>query len=271
MTADRPDIVPAALDIDVPHSARMYDYYLGGKENFRADREAAEKVIAAAPEAPLMARENRAFMNRAVAHLAADHGVRQFLDIGTGIPTGPNLHEIVQAIDPAARIVYADYDPLVLTHARALLGGTREGRTAYLQADLREPLPLLASDEVRDTLDLTRPVGLCLVAILHFITDEEDPYGVVRTLLDGLPSGSYLTLSHAVSDAATAGAGSIVSTYQKSSSSLTLRTTEQIRAFFDGLDLLDPGVTLVPAWRPAGPLPDGHERVWIAGGVARLP
>jgi hypothetical protein len=256
---------------DVPHSARLYDYYLGGRDNFPADREAAEKVIAAAPEAPLMARENRGFMHRAVRHLTAEVGIRQFLDVGTGIPTSPNLHEVAQGIAPDARIVYVDNDPIVLVHARALLGGTPQGRTAYLGADVRDPAGILASPEVRDCLDLTQPVALCLVSVLHFIADDDDPYSIVRALLDPLAPGSYLVLSHATTDTQARGVSDVVSTYRRSSSSLTVRSNDQIMAFFDGLRMLEPGLTLVPAWRPTGDLSEGHELVWIAGGVGRLP
>lgn len=262
---------PVDLKTDIPHSARLYDYYLGGKDNFPVDREAAEKVIAAAPEAPLMARENRGFMHRAVGHLTSEGGIRQFLDIGTGIPTSPNLHEVAQGTAPDARVVYTDNDPIVLVHARALLAGTPQGRIAYLDADVRDPVGILASSEVRDCLDLTQPVALCLVSILHFIADDDDPYGIVRTLVDALAPGSYLVLSHATTDTQARGVSDVVSTYGRSSSSLTVRSNSQIMAFFDGLDMLEPGLTLVPAWRPAGDLPKGHELVWIAGGVGRLP
>ncbi len=259
------DIQSVNLALDVPHPARMYDYYLGGKDNFPADRDAAESVIAAAPNIRIMARENRGFMARAVAFLATEYGVEQFLDIGTGIPTSPNLHELVQTIAPESRVVYTDNDPLVLAHARALLTGTPQGRTAYLDADLRDPDRILSSAEVQGTLDLSRPVALSLLAILHFIPDDDEPYRIVRTLLDGLPSGSFLLLSHGTSDfdEAVRDAGRA---YQARGLKAAVRTRAEINQFFDGLHLLDPGLRPVHQWRPAGPsaLPDAEVSVYGA-------
>ncbi|ABW12495.1 protein of unknown function DUF574 [Parafrankia sp. EAN1pec] len=177
----------------------MYDYYLGGKDNFPADREAAEQVIGTFPSVRALARQNRSFMTRATRYLAGEMGIRQFLDIGTGIPTSPNLHEVAQSLVPAARVVYADNDPIVLAHARALLASSPQGRTVYLDADLRDPESILDSPQLRETLDLTQPVALSLVAILHFIKGDE-PYAIVRRLLDALPAGSYLVLTHGTAD-----------------------------------------------------------------------
>ncbi len=240
---------PPVLKTDQPHSARMYDYFLGGKDNYPADREAADQVFEAAPNVPVMARENRAFMVRAASYLAAEAGIRQFLDIGTGLPTSPNLHEVVQAIAPDARVVYADNDPLVLAHARALLTSTPQGRTAYLDADLRHPLSILTSDEVRDTLDLSRPVALSLIAILHFLESSDDPYGVVAHLMGELPSGSALLVSHATADHNPA-ADRIAALYRERGIPTVTRTKDEIGRFFTGLDLVDPGVTLVHHWQP---------------------
>ncbi len=262
----------AARDIDTsrPHSARMYDYYLGGKDNFPADREAAAKVIAAAPSVPQMARENRAFMVRAVRHLAAHAGIRQFLDIGTGIPTSPNLHEVAQAVLPDARVVYADNDPLVLAHARALLTGNPAGRTAYLDADLRDVDAILGSSEVRGTLDLTQPVALSVFAILHFVPDSDDPYGVIRRLLDALAPGSYLALSHGTADFGSTGSAEGVASYRARGITLQLRDAAELARFFDGLDLVDPGVQALNRWRPESDSALTEDPINMYGAVGRL-
>jgi hypothetical protein len=189
------DVVPE-IDISRPHSARMYDYYLGGKDNFAPDREAAEKVLAGMPTGRTFARENRAFMGRAVRFLTGEAGIRQFLDIGAGLPAANNVHEVAQAVAPESRIVYADHDPLVLAHARALLTSSAEGRTAYIHADLREPEAILANPATKDVLDFGQPIALMLVAVLHFIMDDEKPAEIIKTLVDALPSGSYLVASH---------------------------------------------------------------------------
>ncbi|GAA2850155.1 hypothetical protein Acy02nite_33290 [Actinoplanes cyaneus] len=183
------------LDTSRPHPARRYDYWLGGKDNFETDRESARQIEERMPLVRLTVQENRWFLHRAVRFLARQ-GIRQFLDIGTGIPTSPNTHEIAQEIDPSARVVYADNDPLVLAHARALLTGDKRGRTAYLDADLRDPAKILGNADLRDTLDLTQPVALMLIAILHFVRDAENPRAILDTLIDALPDGSYVVASH---------------------------------------------------------------------------
>jgi hypothetical protein len=188
------------VDVSRPHSARMYDYYLGGKNHFAADRELAEKVLASMPSVRTAARENRAFLGRAVRFLAAEAGIRQFLDIGTGLPTSNNVHEVAQSVEPSARVVYADNDPLVLTHARALLASSPQGRTAYVQADLRDPESILGSPRLRDVLDLSKPVALMLVGVLHFIPDEDRPAEILATLIGALPAGSYLVASHTTTE-----------------------------------------------------------------------
>jgi hypothetical protein len=185
------------IDTSKPHPARMYDYYLGGKDHFAADREAADKALATKPEARIGARENRAFLGRAVRYLAGEVGIRQFLDIGTGLPTTNNVHEVAQAVAPTSHVVYADNDPMVLAHARALLASAPEGRTAYIHADLRDPAAILADPVTRDVLDFSQPIALMLVAVLHFIPDEDKPAEIIATLLDALPPGSYLIASHA--------------------------------------------------------------------------
>ncbi|MDT3446609.1 MULTISPECIES: SAM-dependent methyltransferase [unclassified Pseudofrankia] len=238
------------LYMDRPHSARMYDYYLGGKDSYPADQEAAELVLNDFPQAPTVARCNRAFLVRATRFLAAEAGIRQFLDVGTGIPTSPNLHEVAQSVAPDARVVYVDNDPLVLAHARALLTSRTGGATAYLDADLRDPEKTLASPEVRNTLDLSRPVALSLIAILHFIPDTADPYGIVTTLLDALPAGSYLTLTHATADFAPEQADKAAAIYQARGIPAQARSRDEVERFFTGLDMVSPGVEVAHRWRP---------------------
>src|SRR5439155_7565350 len=180
------------IDTSKPHAARMYDYLLGGKDHFAIDRETAEKGIKLIPTGRTAARENRAFLGRAVRYLVAEAGIRQFLDIGTGLPSANNVHEVAQGLVPSCRVVYVDNDPIVLAHARALLTSSPEGKTAYIHADLREPDRILKDPATLRTLDFDKPIALMLVAILHFLPDEWDPRGIITTLLDALPSGSYL-------------------------------------------------------------------------------
>ena len=266
---------PPSPDIDVsrPHTARIYDYYLGGKNHFAADRTVAEKAIAAAPMVRTAARENRAFLGRAVRFLAAEAGITQFLDIGTGLPTTSSVHEVAQEITPSARIVYADNDPLVLAHARALLTSAPEGRTAYIHADLRDPKAIVTSPVVRDVLDFGKPVALLLVAILHFIPDEDQPAEIVGTLLDALPRGSYLIASHGSEEHDPARASAARNAYITSGVRLATRDSADFaRLAFSGLELVPPGVVLVSEWRPEGdgPRPSPAE-VGMYGGVARKP
>jgi hypothetical protein len=265
--------IPPKIDSSIPHSARMYDYYLGGKDNFAADREAAEKLLAGMPTARTFARENRAFMGRAVRFLAAEAGVRQFLDIGTGLPATDNVHEVAQAVAPESRIVYADNDPLVLTHARALLTSSPEGRTAYIHADLRDPEAILASPVTRDVLDFSQPIALMVVAVLHFITDDENPAEIITILLDALPSGSYLVASHLTGEHDRASMEAAGQAYRAAKVRGQARDSgEFARLAFSGLELVAPGVVLVSEWRPSGPgaRPTAAE-VNCYGGVARKP
>ncbi|OAA27099.1 S-adenosyl methyltransferase [Frankia sp. EI5c] len=265
-------IEPTDLRTDVPHSARMYDFFLGGKDNFPADREAAEQALTAFPTLRIAAQQNRAFVHRATRFLAGEVGLHQFLDIGTGIPTSPNLHEVAQGIAPGARVVYADNDPIVLAHARALLASTPEGRTAYLNADVREPEKILGSTEVRETLDLTRPIALSLIAILHFFPDADEVADLLRRYLDALPSGSYLALTHATSDAAPDEADRLVEIYRQRGIPLTTRPLAEVEGFFAGLELVEPGVRFVHRWR-AEVAPDGPTDAQVSwyGGIARIP
>ncbi|WP_330172304.1 SAM-dependent methyltransferase [Streptomyces sp. NBC_01498] len=252
------------IDTSRPHPARLYDYYLGGKDNYPVDRELAEKLAKGAQRG---AQINREFMHRAVAW-AAGSGADQFLDIGTGIPTRPNLHQIVQAIVPAARIVYADNDPIVLRHAEALLVSTPEGATAYVETDVRRPADIL--EEARRLLDFERPVVLSLVALLHFLGDDDDPYKVVRTLVDALPPGSLLVISHGTADFLDPEqAAKVTSTYRSGGITLRPRTRAEVARFFEGLDLVDPGLVRAPEWYKDTPAPANEESGFYVG-VARV-
>jgi hypothetical protein len=259
------------IDTSRPHSARVYDYLVGGKNNFAADRAIAEKVLQKSPNARIAPRENRAFLGRAVEFLVKDAGLRQFLDIGTGLPTANNVHEVAQAVAPESRIVYVDRDPLVIVHARALLTSSPEGKTDYIQADVRDPGAILASAAVHETLDFSQPVGLLLVGILHLLADEDKPAEIVATLLDALPKGSYLVASHLTTehDRERTAAGQAVMreagiTMQKRDSDVFAEIA------FSGVKLVPPGVVLVTEWHPddTGPRPSPAE-VSIYGGVGR--
>ncbi|GIF13725.1 SAM-dependent methyltransferase [Actinoplanes teichomyceticus] len=241
MTIDR-------LDTGVPHPARRYNYWLGGKDNFAADRESGDLLARSYPAARIAARANRAFLRRAVGFLAGEAGIRQFLDIGTGLPTADNTHEVAQRIAPESRIVYVDNDPMVMAHARALLTSTPQGRTRYLEEDLREPESILRSLEI---LDLSQPVALILVAVVHFLPEQARAREIVRTLVDALPSGSYLTMSMATTDFLTP---ELTANWDESlrtgRSDVYPRTRAEFDEFFAGLELVDPGVVAVSEWRP---------------------
>jgi hypothetical protein len=263
--------MPPEIDISRPHSARMYDYYLGGKNHFAADRETAEQLLATMPWARTGARENRAFLGRAVRYLAAEAGIRQFLDIGTGLPTTGAVHEVAQSVAPAARIVYVDNDPLVLAHARALLTSSPEGRTAYIQADLREPEAILSDPVTREVLDFGQPVVLVLAVVLPFVPDEFRPAEILATLLSALPAGSYLVASHGTAEHDRAGVGAAERAYRAAGVPAQFRDSDEFaRLAFSGLDLVEPGVVLVSEWRPEGARPrPGPAEVGCYGGVAR--
>jgi hypothetical protein len=241
------DPAPPTIDTTVAHSARRYDYWLGGKDNFAADRESGDAIAAAFPSVRTAVIENRRFVRRAAAFLAGQAGIRQFLDIGTGIPTSPNVHEIVQAITPASRVVYVDNDPIVLTHARALLASSPEGATAYIDADLRDPDKITNSAELRGILDFSQPVALILAAILHFIPSEDDPHGIVARLVDALPKGSYLVMSHATNDFLTPeeAAEIVAGRYGP----FFARSEAEFAGFFTGYELVPPGIASVAEWR----------------------
>jgi hypothetical protein len=244
---ERPE--PVEVRVDVAYPARMYDYYLGGKDNFPVDRDAAEKALTAFPNLRTTAAENRAFMRRATAYLTRA-GYRQFVDIGTGIPTRPNLHEIAQGIAPDTRVLYVDNDPKVLAYARALLTSSPEGRTAYLAADLREPADILNAPALDETIDLDTPVVLSLVAVTHFLPDDTNPHAIVTTLLDTLPAGSALMLSHITADFDPDPMTNLVATYQNAGIPIQARSHAEITAFFHSLDLIDPGVVSCHRWKP---------------------
>jgi hypothetical protein len=265
--------LPPEIDTSRPHPARVYDYLIGGKSNFAADRETVARVLLKSPNARIAPRENRAFLGRAVRFLTADVGLRQFLDIGTGLPTTNNVHEVAQAIEPSSRIVYVDNDPLVLVHARALLTSAPEGRTAYIQADIRDPDAILAAPAAREVLDFSQPVGLMLLGILHLLADADKPAEIVATLLNALPSGSYLVASHLTMehDRERTAAGQAV--MRDAGISMQKRDSDVFAEIaFNGLGLVPPGVVLVSEWRPEGrqPSPSPAE-VSIYGGVARKP
>jgi hypothetical protein len=265
--------LPPEIDTSRPHSARVYDYLIGGENNFAVDRETAAKVLAKSPNARTAPRENRAFLGRAVRFLTAEAGLRQFLDIGAGLPTMNNVHQVAQAVAPESRVVYVDNDPLLLVHARALLASAPEGRTTYIEADIRDPEAILTAPAARELLDFSQPVGLLLVGILHLLADAEQPAEIVDTLLSALPSGSYLVASHLTTEhdrERTAAGQSVMRdagiTMQKRDSSVFAEIA------FRGLELAAPGVVLVSEWRPAGSqLRPPPAEVNIYGGVARKP
>jgi SAM-dependent methyltransferase len=261
------------IDTSKPQAARMYDFYLGGKDNFQADRDTAQDLMRVVPTIRAAARENRAFLGRAVRYLVAEAGIRQFLDIGTGLPSANNVHEVAQGVAPSCRVVYVDNDPIVLAHARALLTSKPEGKTAYIEADLRDPEMILNHPVTRETLDFTEPVALMLVAILHFLPDSDGPQAIMRTLLDALPPGSYLVATHVTPEHDPEGVMGLERTYQAAGVPAQSRVVDDFAGLaFGGLDLVDPGLVLVSEWRPdsGGLRPLPSEVNWY-GGVARKP
>jgi len=257
------------FNTSVPHPARVYDYFLGGKDNFEVDRVAAEAGIKAFPKTAESARAARAFLRRVVRFLTAEAGIRQFLDIGTGLPSGENVHQVAQSLAPDARIVYVDNDPIVLRHAQALLKGNPEGAVAYLDADLRYPEKILG--DAAKTLDFSQPVGLLLLGILHNVGDEYDPHGLVRGLVEAIPAGSYLAVCHLTADIYPE-----LSDWAKAlnerqlDAPLVLRDHAQVTSFFEGLDLVEPGVVQLSKWRPQTEL-ESLAAAALWGGVARKP
>jgi hypothetical protein len=255
------------MDVSVAHPARRYNYWLGGKDNFAADRASGDAIEAQYPDIRTAAMQNRRFLQRAVRFLTAEAGIRQFLDIGTGLPTADNTHEVAQRIAPDSRIVYVDNDPLVMTHARALLTSSPEGRTDYIEADLRDPRAILDDSKLREILDLKQPVALMLVAVLHFVADDKQAHHIIGELLGQLAPGSYLVASHATGDFLDQATRKKLSAYD-----FVLRDRDQLAGFLDGLDLLKPGVTPITSWRPdPGEVMPPPEQASVYGAVARVP
>ena len=263
---------PAKIDTGVAHIARVYNYWLGGADNYAVDREGAEEVIAAFPNIRVSVRAQRAFLGRAVHYLAAEAGITQFLDIGTGLPSANNTHEVAQRVAPQSRIVYVDNDPIVLAHARALLGGTPEGATAYVDADLRDTSEIL--EAAAGVLDFGSPIAVMLVGILHCIPDRDDPYGLVGQLLAAVPSGSHLVIAHPAKDINTGQVADATARLNRlMAEEVTMRTHSEVCAFFDGLDLVEPGVVQLHRWRIGAAEQDPEASVDLPnyGGVGRKP
>jgi hypothetical protein len=266
---ERPDWAPDTIDIERPSAARMYDYYLGGSHNFAIDREAARQMIGAMPEVPLRAQANRAFLRRTVRYLI-DAGVRQFLDIGSGIPTVGNVHEIAQQAAPGTRVVYVDMDPIAVAHSQSLL--TDMPHAAIIQEDLRAPERIIEHPAVRDLLDFDQPIAVLIVAVLHFVPDSDEPVRAVTVLRDALPAGSYLVISHANIEAVTGDPrDTAVQIYQRSDSVFISRNHAEVTRFFDGFELVEPGLVWVPLWRPDSPgtMADPAHSCFL-GGVGKL-
>jgi hypothetical protein len=266
------DAVPTntGIDTSVPHIARVYGYWLGGKDNFAADREAAEKVITAFPDVLVSVRAQRAFLGRAVHYLVTEAGIRQFLDIGTGLPAAGNTHEVAQGAAPESRVVYVDNDPIVLAHARALLTGSPEGATAYLDADLRDTGTIVR--EAARILDFGKPVAVMLLGVLHCIPDEEDPAAIVTRLMAAVAAGSCLVVSHPAIDIATSQMGESMRGYNEQVRvPLTARTHAEVCRFFEGLDLVEPGVVQLHRWRAVAGDPAQDRELANYGGMARKP
>lgn len=257
------------IDPNVAHIARIQDYWLGGKDHFEVDRIAGEEAIAALPDMVASVRNTRAFLGRTVRFLAEERGIRQFLDLGTGIPTAANTHEVAQAVAPESKIVYVDNDPMVLAHARALLASDPAGHCAYIDADIRDPDAILA--QAAQVIDFSEPVAVVMMAVLQFVPDEDDPKAIVRKIMAAVPGGSYLVISHPASDIqAAAMAGMATRLNQLMAQRVKPRSHAEVSSFFDGLDLVEPGVVRCPEWRPDQP-EDAAGRSTMWGGVAAKP
>ena len=266
MAADGHDL---GIDSTTPHIARVYDYWLGGKDNFAVDRETAEKVIAAFPDVLVSVRAQREFLGRAVRYLVNEVGIRQFLDIGTGLPAADNTHEVAQRLAPETRVVYVDNDPIVLSHARALLTSSPEGETAYISADFREPAKIIA--EAKATLDFSQPVGVMMLGLLHCVPDAEDPARLVRQVLDEVAPGSYLVISHPAKDVSSSEMGNSMRAYNDSAPlQLTPRSHAEVARFLDGLELVEPGITTPHHWNPGPDEPNQENDMPARCGLARV-
>jgi hypothetical protein len=268
--AMEPGFAASEIDTSKPHPARMYNAYLGGKDNYPADREAVRQILGAFPEVRAIAQANRAFMQRAVRFLAGEAGIGQFIDIGTGIPSAGNVHEVAGQVAPGARVAYVDNDPIVHVHANALLTGS--GTTSIVLADLRDPAAIVEHPKLRELIDFTQPVALLLVAIVHFISEKDNPGRIIATLREALPPGSYLALSHGTADFHPPGvAKEAAASYEHATAPLVLRSFDQVCAFFDGFELMEPGLVQAPLWRPDGrrPRPKDLDKIGIYAGVGR--
>jgi O-methyltransferase involved in polyketide biosynthesis len=259
---------PVELDTSVAHSARLWNYLLGGKDNFAADREAAEMALAFMPELVQSARADREFLGRVVRYLARECAIRQFLDIGTGLPTANNTHEVAQSVAPECRVVYVDNDPMVLVHARALLTSTPEGATDYVDADIRDPDKILQA--ATRTIDFSQPVAIMLLGIMNFVIDNDEAYGIVKRLLDAIPAGSYLVISHPTKEVHGEAVEASMRQWNESGAApITARTPQELAQFFDGLELLEPGVVTCSHWRPDPEHPGITDAVTEFCGVGR--
>ncbi|MFI6172554.1 SAM-dependent methyltransferase [Nocardia sp. NPDC051052] len=269
--------LPVTIDTTKPHEARFYDYWLGGADNYPVDRMLGDRIAAHVPTIRTMVRHNRAFLGRAVRYAITELGITQFLDIGTGLPTARNTHEVAQEVDPAARVVYVDKDPLVLAHARALMASTREGKTAFIHADLHDPESILTSPALADTIDLDRPVAITLTMIMMYFRDSDDPHGIIARLLATVPSGSSLTISHPTADFNPTATAEAAQACERAGITMVPRTRAEIENLFAGTEIVEPGVVTLEDWHPelaeeslyevdpdAGP-------AWIWAGVGRKP
>jgi hypothetical protein len=264
--------VPAGVNARVPSPARVYDYLLGGKDNFAVDRAVAERLLKVAPDTPTVARSNRGFLTRAVRHLAGQ-GIRQFVDLGTGIPTSPSVHEVAREVSPACRVVYVDYDPVVKLHAEVLLA-TVPG-VAGIQGDVRRPEEILADPHITGLIDFDQPVAILMIAVLHFVSDAEDPAGIIAAFRKRMAPGSHLVLSHSMAESDPEAVAQLSAATAGSPAQSTFRTHEQVLALFDGFDLIGPGLVPVRNWsipgeEPAGPPPSRAPGLLVEGGVGRL-
>jgi SAM-dependent methyltransferase len=264
--------VPPGLDTSKANVARVYDYWLGGSHNFRADQDAARSIIAIEPNTRAIARENRAFLGRAVRYLAREEGIRQFLDIGSGIPTQQNVHEVAQQSAPGSRVVYVDNDEVVVAHSKLILNGDQDA--TVIRGDVRDPAGILADPETLRLIDFSEPVGVLLVAVLHFVADSEYPERIMATLREALAPGSHLVICHACRDAKPDVAGAAETVYSsRVSAQLAVRTRAEIGRLFDGFPLVDPGLAWLPLWRPDSPddVPENPEQYWGIVGVGKRP
>jgi hypothetical protein len=269
--ADLPDWAPPGVDPKRANTARVYDYLLGGSHNFLADQDAGRALTSVDPNARVFTRANRAFIGRAVRFLAGA-GIRQFLDIGSGIPTEGNVHEVAQAAARDSRVAYVEVDPVAIAHSKVILAGNQDA--TVLDADLRDPQKILGDPAVRRLIDFGQPAALLLVMVLHFIADADDPWQIVATLRDALAPGSYLVLAHATDESKPAVAQAAETVYNRSvSTDIHMRSRAEILRFFDGFELLDPGLVYIPQWRPDSPadVPSDPSQFWVLVGVARKP